>query len=67
MDLYIHSPIRRHGVVLNYLITGATLLYGATIRGRNYTSLSLQPLCRREAVNSELCYEVLRGAAARGY
>jgi hypothetical protein len=26
MDLYIHSPIRLHGVVLNYLSTGTTLL-----------------------------------------
>jgi hypothetical protein len=25
MDLYIHSPIRLHGVVLNYLSTGTTL------------------------------------------
>jgi hypothetical protein len=25
MDLYIHSPIRLHGVVLNKLSTGTTL------------------------------------------
>jgi hypothetical protein len=25
VDLYIHSPIRRHGIVLNYLSTGTTL------------------------------------------
>jgi hypothetical protein len=25
MDLYIHSPIRLHGVVLNYISTGTTL------------------------------------------
>jgi hypothetical protein len=25
VDLYIHSPIRPHGVVLNYLSTGTTL------------------------------------------
>jgi hypothetical protein len=25
VDLYIHSPIRLHGVVLNYLSTGTTL------------------------------------------
>jgi hypothetical protein len=27
MDLYIHSPIRLHGVVLKYLSTGTTLLF----------------------------------------
>jgi hypothetical protein len=27
VDLYIHSPIRLHGVVLNYLSTGTTLPY----------------------------------------
>jgi hypothetical protein len=27
MDLYIHSPIRLHGVMLNYLSTGTTLPY----------------------------------------
>jgi hypothetical protein len=26
MNLYIHSPIRLHGVVLNWLSTGTTLL-----------------------------------------
>jgi hypothetical protein len=26
VDLYIHSPIHLHGVVLNYLSTGTTLL-----------------------------------------
>jgi hypothetical protein len=26
IDLYIHSPIRLHGVVINYLSTGTTLL-----------------------------------------
>jgi uncharacterized membrane protein len=26
VDLYIHSPIRHHGVVLNYLNTGTALL-----------------------------------------
>jgi hypothetical protein len=25
MDLYIHSPLHLHGVVLNYLSTGTTL------------------------------------------
>jgi hypothetical protein len=25
VELYIHSPIRPHGVVLNYLSTGTTL------------------------------------------
>jgi hypothetical protein len=38
MDLYIHSPIRLHGLVLNYLGTGTTLpslpslLYGSEHR-----------------------------------
>jgi hypothetical protein len=27
VDLYIHSPIRLHGVVLNFLSTGTTLPY----------------------------------------
>jgi hypothetical protein len=27
VDLYIHSPIRLHGVVLNYLSTGTTSPY----------------------------------------
>jgi hypothetical protein len=27
MDLYIHSPKRLHGVVLNWLSTGTTILY----------------------------------------
>jgi hypothetical protein len=27
VDVYIHSPIRLHGVVLNYLSTGTTLPY----------------------------------------
>jgi hypothetical protein len=27
MDLHIHSPIRLHCVVLNYLSTGTTLAY----------------------------------------
>jgi hypothetical protein len=27
MDLYIHSPIRLNGLVLNYLSTGTTLLF----------------------------------------
>jgi hypothetical protein len=27
VGLYIHSPIRLHGVVLNYLSTGTTLPY----------------------------------------
>jgi hypothetical protein len=30
VDLYIHSPIRLHGVVLNSLSTGTTLLYRCT-------------------------------------
>jgi hypothetical protein len=27
VDLNIHSPLRLHGVVLNYLSTGTTLLF----------------------------------------
>jgi hypothetical protein len=27
MDLYVHSPIRLHGVVLNYLSTETTLQF----------------------------------------
>jgi hypothetical protein len=27
VDLYIHSPIRHHGVVFNQLSTGTTLLF----------------------------------------
>jgi hypothetical protein len=30
VDLYIHTPIHLHDVVLNYLSTGITLLYGST-------------------------------------
>jgi hypothetical protein len=30
VDLYIHSPIRLHGVVLNELSTGTTLLFTFT-------------------------------------
>jgi hypothetical protein len=32
MDLYIHSPIRLYGVVLNYLSTGKTLPYRLEIK-----------------------------------
>jgi hypothetical protein len=32
MDLYIHSPIRPHGVVFNWLITGTTLPVPYTMR-----------------------------------
>jgi hypothetical protein len=35
MDLYIHSPIRLHGAVLNYISTGTTLpsLFTVNYRG----------------------------------
>jgi hypothetical protein len=33
VDLYIHSPIRLHGVVHNYLSTGTTLRIPVTGRG----------------------------------
>jgi hypothetical protein len=39
VDLYIHSPIRLHGVVLNYLSTGATLPF--TYLFQWYTELRL--------------------------
>jgi hypothetical protein len=31
VELYIHFPIRLHGVVLNYLSTGTTLIFTFTI------------------------------------
>jgi hypothetical protein len=38
VDLYIHSPIRLHGVVLNYLRTGTTLPFTFT-----FIIMALQP------------------------
>jgi hypothetical protein len=35
MDLYIYSPIRLHGVVLNKLSTGTTLTFTFTLSSRN--------------------------------
>jgi hypothetical protein len=45
VDLYIHSPIRLHGVVLNSLSTGTTLPFT-----RFETSLSSPPATRRATV-----------------
>jgi hypothetical protein len=33
VDLYIHSPIRLHGVVLNYLSTGTTFIGFGVLEG----------------------------------
>jgi hypothetical protein len=33
IDVYIHSPIRIHGVVFNSLSSGTTLLYNAQFLG----------------------------------
>jgi hypothetical protein len=39
VDLYIHSPIFLHGVVLNYLSTGTTLPYIQNVPGRRVSIL----------------------------
>jgi hypothetical protein len=49
-DLYIQSPIRLHGVLLNYLSTGTTLPYS----GLKYI-LALQVLSIKAAVLSNCC------------
>jgi hypothetical protein len=41
VDLYIHSPIRLHGVVLNYLSTGTTLHFNMYITHKSMLGGSL--------------------------
>jgi hypothetical protein len=41
MDLYIHSPIRLNGLVLNWLTTGRTLPYSCPVIETNGPNLEL--------------------------
>jgi hypothetical protein len=48
MDLYIHSPIRLRGIVLNYLSTGATLPLPYPLNKRLGGSKSRSECCGEE-------------------
>jgi hypothetical protein len=64
MDLYIHSPVHLHGVVLHWLSTGTTLLLplppgkfrdSTLIRQLQLPSNSLPIIIQLPSIQSKLC------------